>query len=291
MDAVADQAGDQPRIIERGADDSRLARPDLAHGVEQVSDAGRAFADGSVDFGSRCVRVPDGDDDADGHEPPDDAWRHTLWRERHQHPRHARDCLDGGEIAGVGRAENSRVVDSPAGRIEKRTFKMQAQDAGNSRDGRRSRRQRRERRKVRRNQRRQKPSRAEGAMRAQHRLHRRRAGRVVEQDTAAAVDLQIDQARRENSAMWQHDGIGCRDRAIGRCHRGTLAGVEPHRDVRQPLRAIEHPLCHDHLRRGCQSHAPAPAPALAPYFGQKVAATLHVTVPPSGLQVYLSLTL
>ena len=198
--AVGDQAADDRRIGERRADQAGRARAELAHRVEEMGDRARAGGEGGARLLRRRLGVAEADDDPRRGEAGDQRRTGGRRRQRDDH----RAGLGGDELVAVAfphRADEFRQMDALAARIDERPLDMDAEDA-----------RRRARRLARRRQRRDEHGRRVGddgrqdrgdagaAKRGGDRRQRLGRRRRVEQHAAAAVDLPVDEPRRQHAA-------------------------------------------------------------------------------------------
>ena len=126
---VEDQLDDDVGPRKRGADDTRVAVVERAHGVEEVRHAPHAEVEGGVRLLGRGVRVTGGDGDLAPDEPLDDLARARKLRGE-------RDESDGPcveesiEKLEIRIAAGGSWMDPQAQGREERPFEMHAQDAG-----------------------------------------------------------------------------------------------------------------------------------------------------------------
>ncbi len=187
------------------------------------------------------VAVAEGDDHAGIGETADQPGRRLLGGDGHQQRADARARRD--QPLGIGlveRAHELGAMRALARGREMRAFEMQADDAGDGRDRRRRGVDRADGVGIGRgDQRRQQRGGAEAAMRVGDAGDPPGIERVVEHHAAAAIHLQVDEARREDAAVQRLDaGVGG-NRVVGNqvAHRRA---VGQHGVVLAQVRAVEH---------------------------------------------------
>ena len=203
MHAVADQPGAEFPAFERGADKAGLAMAERAHRVEQMRDQTGACLGIGYRGPVTAVAVSKADMDAGFCQPrhlrAGNAFGGAGDDQRGQFRSRGDQRLEIGVVHRPDQVDGMRAL--AAGR-QMRPFQMDAGEARNFRPGRLDARLDRIARHVARvgDQRRQYRGGAEPHVRGTDRADRLDARPVIEQDAAAAIDLQVDEARYEHRA-------------------------------------------------------------------------------------------
>ena len=209
VEQVDDDADEAVGIVHRGADRPRLAAGERRHGVEEMREAGEA---GSTRLHHRLVAgsgVAGRDDDSGCHQPCDRRRRHALRRNRHQRA----PGLERGEqseVVLVHVAEQADIVDALALRRQERALDVNAERAGDLRLERRAGGGNGLAHVLARigDEGRHEAGGAIGPVRPADRRDAFRRALVVEEHAAAAIDLDIDEARRQQTRDAPHRGAG-----------------------------------------------------------------------------------
>ncbi|GMA75536.1 hypothetical protein GCM10025880_19530 [Methylorubrum aminovorans] len=202
MVAVGDDPGKRRLFREGDAHRAGLARADLGHRVEQMGEAGEPLRHRRPDRGTRIRRMPGADPCAAGDEVCHRAGRHPLGRQRHQGKAARPQAGEKLGVAGAECGEPAGIVDADPLRAQERPLEMDAEDAGNAcRDRFRDALDRRPDRRPRvGDEGGQQGSGAAFAVGGRDPGDADDARIVVEQHPAAAIDLTIDEARRQDRA-------------------------------------------------------------------------------------------
>ena len=259
VDTVGDQAAPKPAVVERRADEARRPMAELRHRIEQMSDATRPRLGRRHRGLVGGVAVAETDADPAIDEPADLPRRRGLSRDRQQ--QRADPRIEQGVDIGIGHGHDERrVVGALPGPRQERPFEVDPEDAGRLRGERLA--HRRDRfgaapRPVG-DEGRQAPGRAVGRVSGRDARGAGCRRGLVEQHAAAAVDLGVEEARRERAAseipsrqvggqrgrrhyigdagaVEQHPmGV---EEALARENPGADEGVHPHQIVSVTLRS------------------------------------------------------
>ena len=256
--AVGDQRAGDAVVGQRGADQARFTGAEPAHGVEEVGDEAQPVPDRAVQRGGVRGAVPRGQVHARRGQAREQRGRDHLRGEGHE-----RGHTEAGEQAGVIPGEGPEPLGRMGAgveRVEERPLDVEPEHARHAGVARRAdgRGGGGDRRVGRADQRRQERRGAEGAVGGGDRRDPFRGRLVLEQDVAAAVDLEVDQAGRRERAV-QLDALGApRDLRVGDDVHDPLARHEDRMPGQDRV-----PRARDPSDQGQHGHAPAgSAPAM-----------------------------
>src|SRR6185369_1990958 len=175
-----------------------LAAAELRHRVEQMSKPAQPFGDGELDLVIRGGGVTGGNHDAALDERTNGAGRSRLRRESDQSAAAMQRRKEVDRL-GTQNFELRSIVSALPGRVQERPLDVNAEHAGNALGDRRIDRFDRAANdlEIVTDQRRQKPRGSESTVRLPDRRDAGNGRMIVEQYSAAAVHLQVDEARHE----------------------------------------------------------------------------------------------
>ena len=270
--AVGDEPADDALICKRRADHAGRSRAELAHRVVEVSDRARPCVEDRFGFFRGGVRVSKADDDPRSGEPCDHLVRHGGGRKGDHHDAGARRDQRLSVLL-THRADPFRRMHPFSARIDEGSLDMNPERAGNAHMRQPSGGQRRGQnfRRVGHNRRQKSrhPLAPVGGGDPGDALDRRLG---VEQHAAAAVDLPVDETRREDSAA-EIDLLAVARAILQFDQRMDSSAVDDERVI------VEKPLAVEEARSGKDFHCAASrslvttppasriAPSVASYSG------------------------
>ena len=253
MVEIDDQSAPARPILQRGAHRPGIAAGQRRHGVVEMGEAGEPQREGLADrLVVRC-RMAGGDNDSGLHEAADVVGRDLLRRQGHERPPGAERRQDR-QILGLQGPDHRRGMDAAALDIEEGPLDMDAEQprqtrgqacahggdglgglgAGVADQGHHESRG------------------AEAPMGGADRGDAIGGRHIVELDSAAAIDLDIDEARRQQALEMPAGQHGIH--GIGRQHGLDPPAFDHHRMAAQQLLAVEEPFGDEDL--GHQLSAP-----------------------------------
>src|SRR5262245_24852390 len=166
-----------------------------------MRDARRAFCNGARHIFGSGLAMPNCDPDPAGRKTSNETWWHTFGRKRDEGSAGLRKIAQPFEIANLRLLDVIALVNAGACRVDEWTFKMQSDNAAFACCN-----QCRGNRELRLfscvgDECRQTRCRAVTTMRAGDRQHSFRSRLIVEQNPATAVDLKVDESRRQEGSF------------------------------------------------------------------------------------------